>query len=489
MKLLIALLVLFSFIFGAMSALFGGEIALLLFALVFPVVFILVDYRVGVVLSVIALPISTFKVFSHLPGLNLANVLVLAACGAFFLRRLLKPGEFVKMPPIIWWRYIIPIFVAVGVGVIHVRGLSMRTALDMGAGFASIPAYIIGYGIKPMLLIVAAWTLGNAVRDSKNQERFLIPIVLSIVLPALILLFYIMRSGQGLKVLSSQAARGFLTSLGMHANEFGAMFAIGFAILIFMIPAVSTIRARVLLIASASIVLVALALTFSRGGYIAIIVSGAYFVISQKRVRLALVSFAVALLLIAVTPQTIVDRALVGFGGAGAHDVLSSRVQDDELTAGRFWLWRQTFPSFYKSPLIGSGIASQAWSDAAKTGVIHTIQTHNLYLSILYDVGIIGFALVISFFVFLYRNFKSVARKVEVPPAMAGAFNGVAAGMLGMAVMGFTNGLFFPQIFQIYIWLMFGLSIAYMSDAEKLESKKIRFWFQPLRKKGKFAQT
>lgn len=475
MKLLIALLVFFSFLFGAASALFGGEVALLFFMLLFPLGFIMVDYRIGVVLCMLVLPLATLKIFAHLPGLNLASVTVIVAFGSFMLKTLLGKAKIVKMPAIVWWRYILPILVAVAIGVTHLREVTPRMAIDIGAGFASTSLYVVGYGIKPMLIIIAAWLLGNAVRDSKRPQLFLIPLVISIVLPALILLLYIAKSGLGIKALGSQSARGFLTSLGMHANEFGAMFAIGLALLLFLIPVANGFRQRLMLGGSAAIVLAALALTFSRGGYVAFLVIGTYFVISQRRVRLAVASIVLALLLAAIAPQSVVDRAMVGLGGGGARDVLSSRVQDDELSAGRFWMWRQTFPSFYKSPLIGSGIASQAWSSAAKSGVIHTIQTHNLYLSILYDVGLIGFGLVLSFFYFVHQNFKKLAKRPDIPPMIAAAFQGGAAALLGMAVMAFTNGLFWPQTFQIYLWLMFGFSIAFMTDADRAASNKFTF--------------
>lgn len=475
MKLLIALLVLFSFLFGAASALFGGEVALIFFLLLFPLGFIIADYRIGVVLCMLALPIATLKIFAHLPGLNLASVMVIVTFGSFMLKHVMHKGGVASLPHIIWWRYILPIAVAVAIGVTHLREVTPLMAVDIGAGFASKSLYIVGYGIKPMLLIIAAWLLGNAVKDSKRPQLFLIPLVSAIVLPALILLLYIAKSGLGIKALSSQSARGFLTSLGMHANEFGAMFAIGLALLLFLVPVARGFWQRFFILSGAAVVLVALALTFSRGGYVAFFVIGAYFVITQNRIRLALTGVFLAVMLIAVAPQSIVDRAMVGIGGTGSHDVMSSRVQDDELSAGRFWMWRQTFPSFFKSPLIGSGIASQAWSDAAKSGIIHTIQTHNLYLSILYDVGLIGFGLVISFFYFLYQNFKRLAKRDDTPPLFAAAFHGSAAALLGMAVMAFTNGLFWPQTFQIYLWLMFGISIAYMTDSEKIASSKFEF--------------
>jgi O-antigen ligase len=466
MKLLFALLLFCSVLLGAICALFGGELALVLFLLLFPLGFVLADYRIGAVLCIMALPLATLKVFAHLPGLNMVTVLVIITLASFLIRNFMRTRGIVKVPTIMLCFYVLPIAWAAAIGLTHRHEVNALMVVELGVGFTSSLQYLIGYFIKPMFLLIAAWLIGNAVKESKNPVLFVIPVAISILLPALILLAYIAISGLGLKVLASSAARGFLTSLGLHANEFGAMFAVGVILLMFMIPVVKGLFYRLVLSGIAGIVLVALALTFSRGGYVALMLGATYFVISQRRVRLAFGALVLFVMIALAAPQTIWDRAMVGISD-GNSNVTSSRLQDDELTAGRFWLWRQTFPAFYNGPVLGSGIASQAWSGAAKSGLIHTIHTHNLYLSILYDVGLLGFVLVISFFMYVYRTFKTLAQRPDLPPVLVAAFRGSAVSMLGLGVFGFTNGLFWPQTWQVYMWIMFGIAMAYLTEAER----------------------
>ncbi len=471
MKLIIFLALLFSVFVGLVSALFGGLAAVALFMLIFPALFILRDYRVGVVGILLLLPLANITLLGHIPGLNPANVLIALTFGGFILSKMMGRDSVVQLPTIIWWRFILPIGLALMVGLAHFGELTPLMKFRLGDEFTTRFSYVLALGIKPLLTIMAAWLIGNAVRESKHPERYLAVLVASALMLALVLLGFIVVSGQGLSVIGNPRARGFLSPLGLHANEFGAMFATAFAIMLFMLPAVQNAFYRLLLLGVIGLVLAALLLTFSRGGYVTALVVTLYFMFTQRRVKLALGAATALVVLALAAPQAVQDRIMLGFGGEGGHDVMSSRTTDDELTAGRMWMWRQTFPAFYKNPVIGSGIASQAWSDAVKTGVVHTAQTHNLYLSILYDTGLVGCGVILSFFVFVYRNFKTVSSQSDLSPLMAAAMHGSAAALLGYALMAFTNGRFWPQTEQVYLWFMFGVSLAYMRLAAPVAAR------------------
>ena len=464
MKLLIGFCLCFAVLLGLISGVVGGYAAIIVFMLIFPVVFILRDFRVGVVGILLLLPLANITLLGHIPGLNPANVAIMLSFGAFLLAKVTYWEDNVKLPRIIWWRYILPIVLAAGVGLTHLGEVTPLMLFHVGEDFASKSSYVVSLCLKPLLFITAAWLIGNAVRDSRQPERYLAAFALSAVLLSAVLLGFIVWRGEGLSVISSARARTFLSPLGLHANEFGAMFATAFGVLLFIMPAVRLMRYRLLLGATIAIVLVALLLTFSRGGYVCAMVATGYFMFSQRRVKLALASGALLIVVALLAPQAVQDRIMTGLGGGAeaSRDVMSSRTSDDELTAGRMWMWRQTFPTFYRNPITGSGLASQAWSDAVKRGVVHTAATHNLYLSILYDTGVVGMVLVMSFFIFVYRNFRQLAQAVSTPPLMAAAMQGAAASLLGYGVMAFTNSRFWPQSDQVYLWFMFGISLAYV---------------------------
>lgn len=463
MKLILPIGLFLGLLIGSASALFGGFAAIILAIAFFPLIFILRDYRVGVVMMIMMLPFSEMTLFGHISTITTPQLIVVFTAGCFLLDRLVSRKKTLLPPPPMWWRYVLPIVLALGIGVTHLGEVTPLMVQVLGAEYGSTFKYLLMLGFKPMLVIVATTLIANAVRESKKPELIMIPVVLSLVMFALLLLGYVAASGLGLSVISTSRARNFLSPLGMHANEFGAVFGMGAGIVLFMIPAVKNGWARLLLIGAFGIALTALFLTFSRGGYVLAFTAIIYFLFSQRRLGMAIGAVGLLAVVLLLAPKEVYERA-----GAGISDGTASRVSttssDDQLTAGRVWLWGQTFSNFYRNPVTGSGLSSQAWSDATKSGMVKTAHTHNFYLSILYDTGLVGLVVVLSFFVFAYRAFKEVAVLPSTPPVIAAAMNGAAAVLLGYSLMAFTNSTFWPRTEHIYFWMMFGVCSAFLKS-------------------------
>lgn len=466
MKLILPIGLFLGLLIGTASALFGGFAATILAIAFFPLIFILRDYRVGVILMILILPFSEMSVFGHISTFSTPQLMIMFTAGCFVLDRLVSRKETLLPPATLWWRYLFPIVFALGIGVTHLGEVTPLMVRILGDEYGSTFKYLVMLGLKPMLIIVATVLVANAVRESKKPELLLIPVVISMVLFSMLLLGYVVSSGLGLSVISTSRARNFLSPLGMHANEFGAMFGMGAGILLFMIPSVKSGFVRLLLIGAFGITLTALFLTFSRGGYVLAFTAILYFLFSQRRVGMAVGAVGLFALVLLLAPKEVYERAGAGLNDGGAARV-STSTSDDQLTAGRAWLWGQTFSNFYRNPVTGSGLSSQAWSDATKSGVVKTAHTHNFYLSILYDTGLVGLVVVLSFFVYAYRSLKAVAVMSDTPPVIAAAMNGTAAVLLGYALMAFTNSTFWPRTEHIYFWLMFGICMAYLKSLGK----------------------
>lgn len=464
MKSWISISIFLAIFFGIALAVLG-EVAIAVFLPLLALIFIIRDYRIGVVCLMLLMPLDGTTLIPHIPGLNPINIFLAATFASFFIRKTFsRKRSYVKLPKFIWWRYIIPILIAISIGLIHRKEMNAMLIYTMGENFNSSFAYLFSFGVKPLAMITFAWMLGNAIRDSKNPDNYIFPLVIAILLPAFFILGYTLIRGGSLSVLSTSHARAFLSPLGLHANQFGAMLAIGLSILIFMLPVIKNSWAKFSISMSIATVIGALLLTFSRGGYLAALISVVYFLIVQRRIKLVAWGLVLVVIVGVLAPASVWDRATTGLGGG--NDVLSSHVQNDELTAGRVWMWRQVLPSFWRSPIVGSGIASQAWSDAAKAGIVKTAQTHNFYLSILFDTGIVGFIIILSFFGYLYKSFKQISQMPTISPLLSACIRGVEAGFLGFMVQGFSNGRFWPQPEHIYIWMMFGIGLAFLPYAE-----------------------
>ncbi|MES2159773.1 MAG: O-antigen ligase family protein [Pseudomonadota bacterium] len=475
MKLILPIGLFLALLIGAASALFGGLAAIALAMLCFPLVFILRDYRVGVVLMIMLMPFANLSFAGHLATVSSPQLLVCFTAGCFVLERLLSRRPLLLPPAPLWWRYLLPIGLALLVGLTHLGEVTPLMVQVLGDEYSGPFKYLLALGFKPMLIVLASVLIANAVRDSERPQLFLVPVVVSTVLFSALLLGYILWSGLGISAISGSRARNFLSPLGMHANEFGAMFGMGVGIMLFMVPAVKSGFYRLLLCAALVISLVALLLTFSRGGYVLAFTAVVYFLLSQRRAALAFGALVFLVLVLLLAPKEVYERAGSGIGEVGGGGSVATASNDDQLTAGRVWLWSRSFPNFYRNPVTGSGLSSQAWSDAVKSGVIKTAQTHNFYLSILYDTGLVGMAVVLSFFVFVYRAFKSVARDAATPPVIAAAMHGSAAVLIGYGLMGFTNSTFWPRIEHIYLWMMFGICMAFLkAPVTKAQARRAR---------------
>src|SRR5579872_6920522 len=78
-------------IFGAIIAIFGGPIAFLLFAPILPIIFLLRDFRIGVVLLIFLLPIQHTLLLPSFTGFNIVTYLAattfLSMCVSHYFNR------------------------------------------------------------------------------------------------------------------------------------------------------------------------------------------------------------------------------------------------------------------------------------------------------------------------------------------------------------------------------------------------------------------
>src|SRR6266853_3784416 len=86
-------------------------------------VFILRDFRVGVVLLILLLPISNSSVFPHamlgLKGINPVNLLLMGTLGSYLLYGMFDGSLRRFMPRPLLWLYVVPILVAGAMGLSH----------------------------------------------------------------------------------------------------------------------------------------------------------------------------------------------------------------------------------------------------------------------------------------------------------------------------------------------------------------------------------
>lgn len=433
--------------------------ALLLFAPLLPVLFVFRDFRIGVVLLVLLLPLQRTPMLPSFTGFNIVNYLAMATMLSLLARTWFQPIRLAPFPAIFWWAYLVPILLAGLHGVLRIDEVPAKSLLLIGTAYATPKAYLAGLVIKPLFLIPAGWMLGTAAINSKRPERMIGVLIAGALLPALAIILFVAYNGFDLGNLAGSESRNTLDALGMHANDFGMLLGSSFALLLFLLPAVSGGLAIAALLACLGCLLLGLLLTFSRGGFALAAFAVLAFALLQRQPRILFLTALFAMIGLALAPEAFWDRISIGAGES--LDSILSGSRQDMLTAGRVWLWSHLLPEFWKSPLWGSGVGSTAWSELVKSGVVFYNHPHNLYLRILLDVGVLGMALFVLFFTYLFRRLRQAAHAPATPPLFAALARGTMVALACVLVAGVANGQYIADAETSILWLAIGLLLPY----------------------------
>jgi O-antigen ligase len=435
----------------------GGPTAFLLCASLLACGFVLADFRVGVVALILLMPLSgSSTLFPHemfgIVGLNPLNLLMAAtlcswllqAFGAHSLRRFL-PGPLL-------WAYVVPILVAGAIGSRHVHEIAPTLlVVYQGLDFLDPASYLEALVLKPLLMVLFCLLVAAAVAKSTRPEKFLLPAVVSMCLMAAIVPVYVAQSGISLHALASSEERGFLSALGLHANDLGRLYAIAYALLLFTWSEARGAWLRTLLLATAALTAAALVLTFSRGAFVALAVVNVLYVLWGRSIRTMIVVAVLVVAALVWAPAVVYERLTAGEGG-GLNAISAGRLNG---------LWLPLLPDVLRHPLFGNGISSILWSDAMRRGVgeqvLAVTHPHNAYLEALLDMGVVGTLLLCGYFVHIYRRLRSLAKQPGVEPLLRGIYLGAAAGLVGMLVSDFTDSSLTPRPEQAFLWLAIGI--------------------------------
>lgn len=458
MYLLSVIFVLLAILFGTIAAFFGGVLALIVFAPIIPIAFIVSDYRVGVVLLMLIAPFQNTPFLPSFSGFNINNYLTAATLGSLILAVRFKRLQIAPFPRFILWSYMIPVTLAALHGVPNLQKMTPQLVQAMSTVYESPRKYIADLLVKPMFMLLLAWMLGTAMLNSKKPYRFLIPFVVGPVLPAVAILIYLAVGGFHFSLLASTNGRGILSRLGIFSNSFGVLLSVPFAVLLFMTPQIKG-WARAGVIFALIVIGMAIILTFSRGSYLAVATSIAYFLIYNRQVKTSFLILALLVSLILPFSGPIWHRVTNGFSAGAATSSVSTR---EQITSGRIALWRSLTPDILDHVFVGNGIGSTAWSSVALSGEAIPNNPQNLYLDMLIDLGVIGTGLILFFYWRVSRVFKSLAANNAVSPLFRSVFRGAWIGFIGFLITGVAYNSYMTTPTQTYIWLMFGMALGFL---------------------------
>jgi O-antigen ligase len=414
--------------------------------------FILRDFRIGVVLLMVLLPISRSYVFPRemlgITGLNPFNLLLAGTLGAYLLHGLFDGSIRRFMPRPLLWLYIVPILIAGALGASHVGDIAAGLYMYEVIEFHNTAGYLRDLVVKPLMMVVFALLVGAAVARSAKPEQFLVPTLISIWAMGAMVVVFIYLSGMELGRLASSDSRGVLSALGLHANDFGRLYAAAYALLLFTWAESKERWLRLALLASMGLVVVALMLTFSRGAFLGFIVVNALFLMWRVNARTVLLGGLLAAAALFALPGAVYERITTGFG-SGLDAISAGRVEG---------IWLPLLPEIARSPIYGNGLGSIMWSEAMHSGtVMLTGHPHNAYLEALLDVGVVGLILLCAYFAHVWKGLRALSVDSALSPTLRGFYQGAAAALVSSLVAGISDSSLAPRPEHAFLWLAIGM--------------------------------
>lgn len=233
-------------------------------------------------------------------------------------------------------------------------------------------------------------------------------------------------------------------------NEFGFYLNLCLMICIPQVIITKSLRYRIFLIFSITMMILALITTISRGSWIGFaagtIILSAY---SKKCRKILLIGIVVAVVFLVSICNTYFMDAIYGrFTGL----MNPSDTRDFE---GRSSVWAAGFRMFQGSPICGVGIGSFGiLSHPLGTQIL--ILPHNLYVYILSEFGLIGISIFLSLVaVFIYNGIKTL--KMQTGQDEKLILIGLFAGLFIYCLQGMTGSFYLEES---EMWAFFGLAIA-----------------------------
>ena len=221
---------------------------------------------------------------------------------------------------------------------------------------------------------------------------------------------------------------------------------------------------KVFYAAVTAVVAVALVLTFSRGCWIGIMFSAAVFITfaAGKLWGLALIALPVIPMIL---PQSIINR------------FLSIGDMKDSSTSYRVYIWMGTLLMLRDFWLSGIGLGTDAFTQVYPFYSYSSIvapHSHNLFLQILVESGIVGLAAFLLLLFFFVKRLIAGYQHEGKYGKMSVALTAIGAAVIGFLVQGMFDNCFYNyRVFMVF-WSVIGLGMSgvYIAGGETAQKEE-----------------
>lgn len=183
---------------------------------------------------------------------------------------------------------------------------------------------------------------------------------------------------------------------------------------------------------------------YSRGAYIAFLICMSILAFIKKRVLLIILIFFLFFWK-DILPYKVVER------------IEQTKTEDETLDASsqtRIDIWKKSIEYFKSNPIIGMGFSTVYFLELANN--LH--DTHNIYLKILVEQGIIGF---IFFLLFIFLSLKNgiILYKNADDQFLKGLGFGFTISVVSLLILNFFGDRWTYHQVGAYFWVILGLVV------------------------------
>jgi probable O-glycosylation ligase (exosortase A-associated) len=250
---------------------------------------------------------------------------------------------------------------------------------------------------------------------------------------------------------------GYSAGLTANPNDMALMLNLILPLCIALLLASSRASIRILLAAVACLLVIAIVATFSRGGFVALMVTGlTYLWLYRNRAERAWIPVIVVMGLLAfpIIPSDYLERisTIVNITDDSTHSA-ETRI-DDMKAAVRLAVAK---------PLVGSGIGMNVLALNEARGKTWTA-VHNVYLQYLVELGLPGLGLFLLLYIICMRATGTVLRTLKADRS-GGLFH-IAEGLRVSLIAFAVAALFHPVAYNFYFYYIAGMAMASQGIAD-----------------------
>jgi len=243
-----------------------------------------------------------------------------------------------------------------------------------------------------------------------------------------------------------------------HPNDYAIFLNINLSIALALSIILNNKKDKILYFIIFLILAISLVPTFTKGAYISFFIIVILTGILSIRVTKSFLPLIGMLLIIAF---------ISAFAFGAYSDTLLFRITHHDSFIWRINLWKGLINKIIEHPIKGYGFMSSFKIAQSLLPVNIPLSTHNLYLRILIETGIIGLVAFLLGYFAIARYMLSVLVKSKNEFTKALAMGGIVA-FISLFFNSFTENCFFTPMINFYFWFYFSFTICFY----RLELKK-----------------